>query len=103
MAPSFWNWLRRERVVLERLRGDQPSKRFSEQKRVFPVVVLELKFVEIAIKVLVRHLMERTNQPALEQTKRALDAVGVNVAAHVFLAGVVDRFVDRVLVHDAGV
>src|SRR5687768_6879325 len=45
---------------------------------------------------LVRYLMERTDDRTLEQAKRAFNAVRVNVAAHVFALGVRHGFVSGV-------
>lgn len=47
------------------------------------------------LNVLHGNLMKRTDQRPLKQTECAFDGVCVNVAAHVFVSAVVDRFMVR--------
>lgn len=68
---------------------DEFLKRIAEQKPILSVVVAEFELIEIAVKMLAGHLMERTDQATLEQAERAFNGVCVNVAAHVFAFAVV--------------
>jgi len=60
---------------------DEFLKRIAEQKPILSVVVAEFELIEIAVKMLAGHLMERTDQATLEQAERAFNGVCVNVAA----------------------
>ena len=71
--------LGRECVVGQRLRGHKTRDGVAEQVRVLPVVEAKFEFVKVPIRVLHADLMERTDNRPLEQTERAVDAVGVHV------------------------
>lgn len=60
----------------------------------------EIKLRQVAIQVLVVHVLVDANEAALEDRKEAFERVGVHVAAHPFELGVVDRFVLRLGRHD---
>lgn len=89
---------RREFLVWKCARVNEFQNRVAEQIRILSVVEAPLKFIEVAVEMLFRNLMERADDGPLEQAERALDGVRVNVAAHVFLRGVLHRFVLRVVV-----
>src|SRR5262249_49295431 len=56
------------------------------------------QFIQIGVQVLRGKLVIRPDDRALKQAPHALYAVGVNITAHPFVLGVVDRFVTRVRV-----
>src|SRR5262245_27775659 len=57
------------------------------------VVVAEIKLRRIALEMLRRDMVERADDPALEDREIALDGVGMRVTADVFTARVVHGFV----------
>src|SRR5579863_7929730 len=61
-----------------------------------PIVVAEIKFCEISVEVLLFNVLINTDQAALEDREEAFEGVGVHVAAHPFLFGMVNAFVPAV-------
>src|SRR5690606_1476440 len=59
----------------------------------FAVVVAEVKLGRVTLQVLLADMMERAIDATLENREEALDGVGVDVAAHVFLTAVSDGVV----------
>src|SRR6266705_1380881 len=57
------------------------------------VVVSEIEFSAIALQVLRADMMESTDNAALEDGEKPFDGVGMRIAAHIFAAAMVDRFV----------
>ena len=82
---------------------DNPAQCVAEDARVVSVVVPPLKLFKVAVHVLAAHLVKRAYNGPFEQRPHAFDVVGVNVADHPFLFGVVDGFVARVIVRNAKV
>src|SRR5271163_654784 len=56
----------------------------------FAVVVAVVEFVEIAMQVMLAHVLIRAVEPTLEDREEAFGGVGVDIAAHVFLLTVLD-------------
>src|SRR6266513_5607612 len=59
----------------------------------FAVVVTEIKLRAIALQMLRADMMESANDAALEDGEKPFNGVGMCIAAHVFAAAMVDRFV----------
>jgi hypothetical protein len=55
----------------------------------------KIKFRQIPIQVLLVHVLVDADQAAFEDRKETFKGVGVNVAAHKFVLGVIHRFVLR--------
>src|SRR5712691_3671847 len=58
------------------------------------VAVPKIKLVAVPVKVLLAHDLVHTDEPALEDAEIAFKRVGVHVATHPFLFGVVNLLVD---------
>lgn len=65
---------RNELFLFDVLRSDQLQKRVSEPARILSVVVAGLEFIQVAVQMLVRPLMERADDASLEQTASAFNA-----------------------------
>ena len=87
--------------VGERRRFQDALQRVPEHVRVVAVVEPPLHLFQVAIQVLGADLVEGPDNGALEQRPDALDTIGVNIADHPFVCGVVHCFVARVAVGDA--
>ena len=59
----------------------------------------EVEFRQLAVKVLLVHVLIYTNQPALENAEESFKGVGVHIAARPFELRMVNRFVLRFLRH----
>src|SRR6516225_1179190 len=67
------------------------SRHIIDPKR-SPVVVAEIKFGKVPVKVLLANMVVSADDPALQDTEVAFDSVGMRVAAHVFVLSVVNHF-----------
>jgi hypothetical protein len=56
-------------------------------------VAAEIEFAQVAVEVLVVHVLVHTDQTAFEDRKEVLQRVGVDIAARPFVLGMVHRFV----------
>jgi len=87
--------------ILQWTNRHQLPKSVPEYERVVPVVEPELELIEIAVKVLTRHLVERTGDTAIEERPCALDGVRVTVTALVAITPLPCR-VNALGIHAAG-
>jgi hypothetical protein len=67
------------------------------------MVVAEVKFLQLAVKVLLAAMLIDALHAAFENAEVAFNGVGVNVAANVFLGAVADGFVSRVFLARLGI
>src|SRR5947209_3296278 len=88
-------------LVFKVLRIDESQQHVTKEIRVMPIVETEFKLIKVTVKMLNTDLMIRANDRTLEKRKHAFNAIGVNVAAHVFICAVIHRFVRCVLVCDS--
>jgi hypothetical protein len=65
------------------MRSSAPLNRRSENVVVKAVVIAELKFGDVQRHVLAAHLVERTDDTALEDRPKALNRLGMNGTNHV--------------------
>lgn len=72
-----------EFLVPKRLGLEKPRQGIAKQVRAFAVVKPEAHFVKVGSQMLCANTWPRSNDPALEQRKRRLNRVGVNVAVNV--------------------
>ena len=80
-----------------------PAQGVGEDARVVAVVVPPLKLFEVAVHVLLAHLVERAYQRPLEEAPHVLDVVSVNVTHNPLFVGVVNGFVAGVIVGNSQV
>ena len=59
------------------------------------MVVAKIKFIDIALKMLLANMMESAIQAAFEKGKTTLDGVRRDDASDIFFEAVIDRFVAR--------
>lgn len=85
------------------LRLDDAPERVREDVRVVAVAVPPLQFLQVTVKVLLAHLVERADDAALEQAPHPFDGVRVHVADNPLLRPVVHRLMAGVVVRDAEV
>jgi hypothetical protein len=69
----------------------------SENVRVVPIVVAELKFRDIQRHIFGAHLVECANHTAFENRPKALDCIRVNRTNNVTLCRVIDRLMRKTL------
>ena len=67
------------------------------------VIESKLKLVKVAIKMLHREFMVRTNNGSLKQAPDVLQSVGMNIAEHVLSRAMIHSFVLRVVVGNGGI
>ncbi len=79
----------------EHWRSNHMTQGVQEQGRTLPAIEAELHFCEIGGKMFGADLMPRSDDAALQERKRGLHCVGVDVAIDVNLALVADGFVFR--------
>ncbi len=66
---------------------------FVIDAELFAVVVSEIEFGNVALKMLPADMLIRTNQAALQNTEVVFDGVGMRDPAHIFAFGMIDRTV----------
>ena len=64
--------LTRERLVRQCLRRHKARERVTEQIRIPAVIETKFEFIDAAVKMLVRYLMERSDDSALQLAKAAV-------------------------------
>jgi hypothetical protein len=69
------------------------SYRFAENVMVLPVVVAELKLIQVERKVLLADVVVRPDDAPLEQRPERFDVVRMNVAAHILIFGMLHAIV----------
>jgi hypothetical protein len=60
---------------------------FAENVRILPVVVTELKFIQVEREILLANVVVRPDDAPLEQRPKGFDIICVDVAANVFILG----------------
>ena len=91
----------RQGLVREVLGLHDAPKRAGEDLGVVSVAVSPLELFEVAVEMLLRDLVEGSDDAALEQAPDALNGVRVDIAHNPFLDGVVDRLMAGVVVCDS--
>ena len=89
--------------VSEVSRVHNPRQGVREDVRVVAVVVPPFQLFQVAVQVLCAHLVEGTDDGALEQAPHALDAVGMNVTHDPLFGRVVDHLMASIVIGDAQV
>ena len=81
--PGFLSCLRK--------RVRHPRNHRSEKASVVAVIVAERKFVDVVLEVFAADRMVSAADAALHLAPKALDGVGVDIAANVLLCAVIDN------------
>ena len=61
--------------------------------QLFTGVLAEIELGQVAVKMLLVHVLVNAHQSALEDAEEAFEGIGVNVTAHPFILGMVNGFV----------
>jgi hypothetical protein len=92
IEPAFWS---RDAEASASSDASASCYSFSEDIGVFPVVVPELKFVQIKRQILLTDIVVRPDNAPLEQRPEAFDVVCVDVTANVLILRMLDGFVRK--------
>jgi hypothetical protein len=90
IEPAFWP---RDAEVSASSDASASCYGFTKNVRVLPVVVAELKLIQVQRKVLFADVVIGADNPALEQRPEAFDVVGMDFAANVLILRMLDGFV----------